>query len=164
MAITNGDTVKVLYDNQTIKVQLASIDASEMDHPSGKHSKQFVSKLIFGKTVGVKDLGPDKYKRTLAYITQEHTPVNEAIVAASLAWHYVKYSKDPKIANAKFRVRIARGARVPTASLCHPGTGAGSLKLKRRVRKVSSLLFAQSRFHIRRSTSIGDGLLAKHQE
>ena len=53
-----------------------------MDQPFGKQSKRFVSKLIFGKTVDVKDLGLDSYKRTLDYITEGSTPVNEAIVAA----------------------------------------------------------------------------------
>ena len=63
--ITDGDTVKVLRDNQTVKIRLSGIDAPEMDQPFGKQSKRFVSKLIFGKTVDVKDLGLDRYKRTL---------------------------------------------------------------------------------------------------
>jgi endonuclease YncB( thermonuclease family) len=67
--ITDGDTVKVLRDNQTVKVRLSGIDTPEMDQPFGKQSKRFVSKLIFGKTVDVKDIGLDRYKRTLGYIT-----------------------------------------------------------------------------------------------
>jgi hypothetical protein len=90
VGITDGDTVKVLRDNQTVKIRLSGIDAPEMDQPFGKQSKRFVSKLIFGKTVDVKDLGLDRYKRTLGYITEGSTEVNEAIVAAGLAWHYVK--------------------------------------------------------------------------
>ena len=70
IGITDGVTVKVLRDNQTVKIRLSGIDAPEMDQPFGKQSKRFVSKLIFGKTVDVKDLGLDRYKRTLGYITE----------------------------------------------------------------------------------------------
>ena len=90
MAIIDGDSAKVLHDKKTIEVRLVGIDAPEMDQPFGKQSKRFVSKLIFGKTVDVKDLGLDNFKRTLVYIIQGSTPVNEAIVTAGLAWHYVK--------------------------------------------------------------------------
>jgi len=56
----------------------------------------------------VKDLGLDNFKRTLVYIIQGSTPVNEAIVTAGMAWHYVKYSKDPKLADAaSFRIALA---------------------------------------------------------
>ena len=71
IGITDGDTVKVLRDNQTVKIRLSGIDAPEMDQPFGKQSKRFVSKLIFGKTVDVKDLGLDRYKRTLGYIPRK---------------------------------------------------------------------------------------------
>ena len=94
VAIIDGDSAKVLRDKKTIEVRLVGIDAPEMDQPFGKQSKRFVTKLIFGKTVDVKDLGLDNYKRTLGYITEGSTEVNEAIVAAGLAWHYVKYSDD----------------------------------------------------------------------
>jgi hypothetical protein len=76
VGITDGDTVKVLRDNQTVKVRLSGIDTPEMDQPFGKESKRFVSKLIFGKTVDVKDLGLDRYDRTLGYITEGSTEVN----------------------------------------------------------------------------------------
>ena len=79
-----------------------------MDQPFGKQSKRFVSKLIFGKTVDVKDLGLDRYKRTLGYITEGSTEVNEAIVTAGLAWHYVKYSDDQKLAEAERKARAAK--------------------------------------------------------
>ena len=108
VGITDGDTVKVLRDNQTVKIRLSGIDAPEMDQPFGKQSKRFVSKLIFGKTVDVKDLGLDRYKRTLGYITEGSTEVNEAIVAAGLAWHYVKYSDDQKLAEAEKKARAAK--------------------------------------------------------
>jgi endonuclease YncB( thermonuclease family) len=108
VGITDGDTVKVLRDNQTVKVRLSGIDTPEMDQPFGKQSKRFISKLIFGKTVDVKDLGLDRYKRTLGYITEGSTEVNEAIVAAGLAWHYVKYSDDQKLAEAEKKARAAK--------------------------------------------------------
>jgi micrococcal nuclease len=75
VAIIDGDSAKVLRDKKTIEVRLVGIDAPEMDQPFGKQSKRFVSKLIFGKTVDVKDLGLDSFKRTLVYITQGSTPV-----------------------------------------------------------------------------------------
>ena len=93
IGITDGDTVKVLRDNQTVKIRLSGIDAPEMDQPFRKQSKRFVSKLIFGKTVDVKDLGLDNYKRTLGYITEGSTEVNEAIVAAGLAWRSAQDAK-----------------------------------------------------------------------
>jgi len=90
VGITDGDTCTLLVGATQYKIRLEGIDAPEMDQPFGKQSKRFVSKLIFGKTVDVKDLGLDNYKRTLGYITEGSTEVNEAIVTAGLARHYVQ--------------------------------------------------------------------------
>ena len=122
VGITDGDTVKVLRDNQTVKVRLSGIDTPEMDQPFGKQSKRFVSKLIFGKTVDVKDLGLDRYKRTLGYITEGSTEVNEAIVAAGLAWHSNTLMTRSSLRRRRRLVRL-REACGPILSPYHPGSG-----------------------------------------
>lgn len=52
VAVTDGDTVKVLTHNKKqIKVRLAEIDTPERKQPYGKKAKQALSNMVFGKVV-----------------------------------------------------------------------------------------------------------------
>ncbi len=96
IAITDGDTFKLLTkDSIQIKVRLASIDCPERKQPFSKRAKQFTSDAIFGRTVTLKVLKKDKYRRLISNVIYDDSLVlNQELIKAGLAWHYVKYSKD----------------------------------------------------------------------
>lgn len=68
IGVTDGDTVKVLVNRQTVKVRLEGIDTPESSQSFGNKSKEALSKMVFGKTVTVKKTGEDRYGRTLGII------------------------------------------------------------------------------------------------
>ena len=100
VAIADGDTLTVLDDNKTQhKIRLSGIDAPERAQPYGQRSKEYLSTLVFGKTIEVETAKQDRYKRTLGKIVLDGRDVNLAMVVAGLAWHYKKYEREQTAAD-----------------------------------------------------------------
>jgi len=98
IAVKDGDTIEVLYENNAVMVRLAHIDCPEIKkhQPFGQAAKQFTSNICFGQLVTVENEGKfDRYKRIIAVIiNNKNENVNKALVKAGLAWHFLKYSTD----------------------------------------------------------------------
>jgi endonuclease YncB( thermonuclease family) len=94
IGIKDGDTFEVLYDGQPERVRLADIDCPEKSQPFGNNAKQYASDLCFGETVTVSCAKKrDRYGRLIGTVTTaDGTNVNEALVKAGFAWHYLAYS------------------------------------------------------------------------
>lgn len=89
VAITDGDTVKVLRDGRPVAVRLAGIDAPERAQPWGDRARQFTGDLAAGQVVRVVDRGPDRYGRTLGEVVlPDGRSLNRELIAAGLAWVY----------------------------------------------------------------------------
>jgi micrococcal nuclease len=98
IAIKDGDTIEVLYENNTVLIRLAHIDCPEIkkQQPFGQAAKKFTSDHCFTQMVTIQSEGKfDLYKRLIAVIINDHGEnVNKALVKAGLAWHFLKYSTD----------------------------------------------------------------------
>ena len=94
IAITDGDTIKVLNNSQQIKIRLAEIDTPEKNQPYGKRAKQALSDFIFNKEVEVEVVTIDRYGRTVGKIFLDNQNINREMVKAGHAWVYVQYAKD----------------------------------------------------------------------
>jgi endonuclease YncB( thermonuclease family) len=91
--VLDGDTIEVLNNKQPQRIRLNGIDCPEKTQSFGTTAKQFTSKFCFGKTVDVKELGHDRYGRTIAeIILQDGKDLNHELVANGLAWWYRKYA------------------------------------------------------------------------
>ena len=115
VGVADGDTVTVLDDHRVQhKVRLAGIDAPEKGMPYGQRSKQYLSDLVFGKTVTLEGDKVDRYGRTVAKVILNGRGVNLAQIAAGMAWHYKKYDRE-QTANDRMLYRAeelsARAAR-----------------------------------------------------
>jgi endonuclease YncB( thermonuclease family) len=113
VAITDGDTLKVLYvtgETKTeIKIRLFGIDAPEKSQAFGTQSKKALSELAFGKDLTVTSTGRDRYGRLLAWLTVGSTPINSQMVRAGFAWHYRKYApKETELAQLEADARNNR--------------------------------------------------------
>ena len=94
VGVSDGDTIKVLHNGRAEKIRLHGIDCPEKGQPYGTKAKQFMSQLVFGKEVIVKEYGIDnnRFKRTLGEIVlPDGRVVNEELLRAGLAWWYRKY-------------------------------------------------------------------------
>ena len=91
-------------DKTTVRVRFNGIDAPERGQPFGNNAKQFVSDAFHtSPDVRVVDLGQDRYGRTIGEIYAGGERLGVALVAAGLAWHYVKYAPDDESLSAAER-------------------------------------------------------------
>jgi endonuclease YncB( thermonuclease family) len=93
--VYDGDTVKAIGHDITIKVRLVGIDAPETSHgkrkpgqPYGQRSKEYLAKLILNRTVDVKGYGLGPYNRILGAISINGENINLQMVKAGLAEVY----------------------------------------------------------------------------
>ena len=105
---TDGDTARVLdAANVQHKVRLDGIDAPERGQPFGTVARDRLASLVMGKAVKVHDDGRDRWGRTLGRIEVEGQDVNRQMVADGLAWHYVAFNNDARLAAAERAARAA---------------------------------------------------------
>lgn len=101
VSITDGDTFRGLTkDNEEIRFRIYGIDAPEKKQPFSQKSKQYLSDLIYDKTVGIiVKTERDRYGRPVVWVyTPDGKDVSAEMIKAGLAWHYKDYSDDEKYA------------------------------------------------------------------
>lgn len=110
VAITDGDTIKVLddLDKGVLKIRLNKIDAPEKNQAFGQKSKQYLSNLVFGKQVIIRFKEIDRYGRILGVIYYDGAEVNLQMVKAGMAWHYAYYDKTPAYIEAEKKARASK--------------------------------------------------------
>jgi endonuclease YncB( thermonuclease family) len=110
VAVGDGDTFTGLTsDNEQVKVRIYAIDAPESKQPFGTKSKQYLSNLIFGKTVEIKVQSQDRYGRTVAWVyTPDGKDVAAEMLRAGMAWHYKHYNKSAEYAQFEQEARKAK--------------------------------------------------------
>jgi endonuclease YncB( thermonuclease family) len=106
--VADGDTITLLVDRQQIRIRLNSIDAPERGQDFAQRSRQALSDLAFGKEARVETHGKDRYGRVIGDVYVDRKLVNEIMVRDGWAWHYVKYSKSPKLAQLELEAREAK--------------------------------------------------------
>ncbi len=95
VGVADGDTITVLHSGKPVRIRLNGIDCPEKRQAFGKRAKQFTSRLTYGKAVTVKDLGQDRYGRTIGdVILPDGRSLNKELVKAGFAWWYRKYAPD----------------------------------------------------------------------
>jgi micrococcal nuclease len=108
VAVADGDSITVLRDKQQLKVRLQGVDCPEGGQAFGAAAKRFTSDLVFGREVMVRPRGTDRYGRMVADVTVDGRDVGLALVEAGFAWHFLRYSDDPRLAAAEQAARAAR--------------------------------------------------------
>lgn len=106
--ITDGDTVTLLWHNQTYRIRLNGIDCPERGQAYWKAAKEFIAHLIFSKSVSVHVVDIDRYGRYVGDIYLGNLYINAEIVRAGYAWHYKKYSDDSELARCEIEARKKR--------------------------------------------------------
>jgi len=93
--VYDGDTVKAIGHDITIKVRLVAIDAPETSHgkrkpgqPYGRRSEKYLAKLVLNRTVDVKGYGLGPYNRILGVISLNGMNINLEMIKSGLAEVY----------------------------------------------------------------------------
>ena len=97
VAITDGDTLKVLRSGAEVRVRLHGMDTPERRQPFASRVRQFVGDLAFGKTVTIIVRDHDRYRRLVVeVILPDGRSLNHEIVRSGLAWWYRRYAPADK--------------------------------------------------------------------
>jgi len=109
VAVTDGDTIKVMHQGRAERVRLQGIDCPEKQQAFGKRAKQFTADMVMGKEVTVIAEKADRYGRTLGYvILPDGRNLNRELVQAGLAWWYRHYSSDSSLGELEAEARAAK--------------------------------------------------------
>jgi endonuclease YncB( thermonuclease family) len=108
VAIADGDTITVLVGTEQFKIRLDAIDCPEKKQAYGQKAKEYISGLVFSKTVSVEISGMDRYGRYLGVVTVAGVDVNRSMIRNGYAWHYKQYSKDTELDELEALARSER--------------------------------------------------------
>ncbi|MFM7108147.1 MAG: thermonuclease family protein [Planctomycetaceae bacterium] len=109
VSVHDGDTLRCLdADDVQHKVRLHGIDAPEIGQAFGTKSREQLAALAMGHMTIVDHRGEDRYGRTLARLEVDGRDVSREMIAAGMAWHYVRYDSDPSLAEAEREARAAK--------------------------------------------------------
>jgi endonuclease YncB( thermonuclease family) len=95
VAVTDGDTIKVMHLGKAEKIRLYGIDCPEKAQAYGKKAKKFTSKMVFGKNVEVETITKDRYKRPVVFVRVNGISLNEELIREGFAWVYTRYCNRP---------------------------------------------------------------------
>ena len=94
VGVTDGDTLTLRTETETLKVRLEAIDTPERGQPYGTKAKQALSDMVFGQSVTIESSGKDRYGRTLGTVfSQAKGNVNAELIRMGMAWQNHQYSK-----------------------------------------------------------------------
>lgn len=115
VSVSDGDTIRVLVNNQQLKIRLGGIDAPESDQPFGPASKRYLAEAVAGKMVVVVYEKMDRYGRIIGKVLLDGADMNLRQVRAGYAWWYEYYKRDQSQADQQTysaAEQQARGSRV----------------------------------------------------
>ena len=115
VSVSDGDTIRVLVNNQQLKIRLGGIDAPESDQPFGQASKRYLAEAVAGKMVVVVYEKKDRYGRIIGKVLLDGADMNLRQVRAGYAWWYEYYKRDQSEADQQAystAEQQARGSRV----------------------------------------------------
>ena len=117
IGISDGDTISVLRNQQSVRVRLEGIDSPEKGQDFSSVATKFTSNLAFGQEVSVQIKDHDRYGRIVGRVSVGEKDLSTELVKAGLAWHYKQYSLDKTLATEENQ---ARNIKVGLWSLPNP--------------------------------------------
>lgn len=111
IAVSDGDTIKVLRDKVPQTVRLTFVDCPEKKQAFGTAAREYTAALCFNRTVQVRELGRDRYNRSLGEVVlPDKRVLNFELVRSGYAWWYEQFA--PKAVNYQLAEAEARQHRL----------------------------------------------------
>ena len=95
--VTDGDSINILYEGKTLRIQLAEIDAPERRQPFWKMSREALADYVAGKEVQIIEVDIDRYKRVVGQVYLGDFWVNGALVRGGYVYVYPKYATSKQL-------------------------------------------------------------------
>ena len=107
--VLDGDTINIVDENNTeYRVRFQAVDAPEHYQDFGDASRKHLHSLIYGKTIQVKVDKIDHHDRVVGRIWLGKRDIEQEMLEAGLVWHYVKFNKEAKLAEAQKKAQEAK--------------------------------------------------------
>jgi endonuclease YncB( thermonuclease family) len=98
VGVADGDTITVLdTSNAQHKIRLSGIDAPEKHQAFGTVAKQYLSNMVFNKSVVINWQKNDRYGRIIGKVLLDEVDVNLEHIKVGMAWFYRQYQKQQPI-------------------------------------------------------------------
>ena len=95
--VTDGDSIRILIDNEELRIRLAEIDAPEKGQPFWRKSKDALAYYVAGKYVDVFEVDIDRYDRIVGHVYFGDLWVNGELVRGGYAYVYPKYATNQRL-------------------------------------------------------------------
>ncbi|NBF39639.1 MAG: nuclease [Spirochaetes bacterium] len=93
--VRDGDTIEVDVGTGTVAVRLHGVDCPESGQPYGQQAARYTTRHTLGRRITVEVTDRDRYGRLVGIVwLPDGGSLNEALVAAGLAWWYRTYAPD----------------------------------------------------------------------
>ena len=107
--VQDGDTITVLHDGKEEHVRLSEIDCPERHQAFGRQASYATQALAMGKVVTVVTEGRDRDRRTIGEVLlPDGRSLNRTLLRAGWAWQFIRYSRDPRLAEIEAEARLAK--------------------------------------------------------
>lgn len=94
VAISDGDTLAVLFQGAPVRVRIADIDAPERGQPFSRKSREALASLCRNTVATVQPVAVDRYGRTVGRVTCAGVDAGVSQVQQGFAWTYTKYASE----------------------------------------------------------------------
>lgn len=110
VAISDGDTIRVLRGTEPVRVRLYGIDAPERNQAFGTRARQYAGDLAYSKPVRVEVKGRDRTGRSVAIvILPDGRNLSYEMTRVGLAWWFRQYApRDKDLARLEREARNAK--------------------------------------------------------
>lgn len=112
VGVSDGDTITVLKDGKAVKIRVYGVDCPENGQDFGARAKSFTSGMVYGKTVTVKHIDTDRYKRVVGTVHVDGKSLSRELIAHGYGWVYTKYCTIPECEEWRQLEVVARENRL----------------------------------------------------
>jgi len=91
-----------------VRIRIHGIDTPEKTQPYSNVARERTEELARGRVVRIDVEDRDRYGRIVARVFVDGEDLSLILVREGLAWHYSRYSSDPRLAYYELRARQKR--------------------------------------------------------
>lgn len=106
--VSDGDTLKVLYNGRRITIRLDQIDAPEKRQPFGLQSRESLRTLCLGALAAIEPVETDRYGRTVARVECAGVDAGREQLRTGHAWVYWRYAREVELFDLQTDARRTR--------------------------------------------------------
>jgi endonuclease YncB( thermonuclease family) len=107
--VVDGDTYDIVLDGVQSRIRMDAIDAPERGQDFGTAAKNYLGELCDGQTIRLNIKSRDRFGRIIAQsFLPDGRELGAEMIRAGMAWHYTKYSSDPRLSKLEAQARAAR--------------------------------------------------------